>query len=216
MTWWSGTRACARCSRRRWGCRGRRSWRRGGRRRAGGRGGERGCACGGAVGGGGARALSFRHELPLRAHLFELSAERARAAAGAASHRGRRLVAGSAAAGLVGVLRGAAARGCGGAAGAAGAIRRLHAVAARGAGGRGRRRQRAVAAAVVLDGSAGRAAGADRACRSTGRGLRCRATAAGSVALAIDARAAWRAGGAWPRRTARACSWCCRPGCARC
>ena len=37
-----------------------------------------------------------RGELPLRAHLFELGDERARAAAGAASHRRRRLVAGAA------------------------------------------------------------------------------------------------------------------------
>ena len=84
------------------------------------------------------RGFDLASELPLRAHLFALGERRARAAAAAASHRGRRLVAGAAGARSGGALRGALPGQRAGAAGAAGAICRLHAVAARGAGRRER------------------------------------------------------------------------------
>ena len=114
-TWWSGTRAFARCSRTGSGCRGRRSWRR--RRRglvlevdAS----ERGGACRGAVGGGGRGALILRSSRRCGRSFMRWArtrrASRARAAAAAASHCGRRLVAGAAVAGRCAVLRGAAAR----------------------------------------------------------------------------------------------------------
>ena len=48
-------------------------------------------------------------------------------------------------------------------------------------------RQRAVAAAVVLDASACRACRIRSSCRPTGRGLRCRATAAAACRCSIDA-----------------------------
>ena len=93
----------------RWGCRGRRWWRRlrrgsGSRSRAS-REDELAAALAAAVG----RGFDLARELPLRAHLYALEATvRPRAAAGAAPHRRRRLVAASAAAGPGGAVPGAA------------------------------------------------------------------------------------------------------------
>ena len=73
LTCWSGTRACARCSRRRLGCRGRRCW----RPAAGGvlevvASSEAELA--GALSAAAGRGFDLSCELPLRAHLFALSA----------------------------------------------------------------------------------------------------------------------------------------------
>ena len=105
------------------------------------------------------RGFDLSVELPLRAHLFELAAgegsaqqpTRARPASAAASHRRRRLVAGSAVAGSVGAVPGALRGPGGGACAACRAVRRLHAVAAGGAGFGGRGFERDRAAACVLD-----------------------------------------------------------------
>ena len=94
--WWSGTRACARCSRSGLGCRGRRFWRRRRRRLSLWLRRCRRPSLRAALSAAAGRGFDLSRELPLRAHLFVLSAERACAAAGAAPHRRRRLVAGSA------------------------------------------------------------------------------------------------------------------------
>ena len=100
-----------------------------------------------------------------------------------------------------GTWRRSTGRGCAGVAaglaGAAGAVCRLHAVAAGGAGRRGRCRERDGAAAVVLDGGAGRTCRSSSSCRPTGRGRRWRAIAAGGVALQHRCRAAPRACWRW-------------------
>ena len=141
-------------------------------------------------------------------------ASRARAAAAAAPHRRRRLVAFAAVAGRCAVLRGAAAWRCGA------GLRRLpvqyadytlwqHAVL----GGGERRRERAVAAAGVLEASVWRACRSSLTCRRTGRDLRWRATAARRLRCRCRrscTAGCWR----WRGRARRACSWCCRPGCA--
>ena len=107
----------------------------------------------------------------------------------AASHRRRRLVAGSAVAGPGGVLPGALReRRCAcGAAAAAGAVRRLHAVAAGGAG-RGERCARARWRGSCRSGRRRcRTCRIRSSCRPTGRGRRCRATAAAVWRLRIEA-----------------------------
>ena len=71
-TWWRGTRACARCSRRRRACRASTSWSRGGAAAACGRGGQRGRASG-ALAHAARPGFDLSRELPLRAHVFAVA-----------------------------------------------------------------------------------------------------------------------------------------------
>ena len=161
------------------------------------------------------RGFDLCGELPLRAHVFGLAGRRACAAAGAASHRGRRLVAGGAGAGprrgLCGALPGQA---CGCASCASGAVCRLHAVAARGAGRRGRPdsalarqlgywRRRLQGLPEQLDLACDR----PRPAVASYRGDTVRCSCVPSCTAAC-----W----SWRGSPGRACSWCCRPGLRRC
>ena len=221
--WSSGTRACARSSRSAWACRARRSWRRaaGAARGWRSREVERGASCArGAGARAAARAASIcAREPPLRAHaVCGCGERRARAAAGAAPHCRRRLVAGRR---WRGIWRRSTRRGVRGEAprlaALAGAVCRLHAVAARGAGRRGRSgRARWRASSAYWRERAGGAARRSSSCRPTGRGRRWRAIAAAAVPLQLSARAARGLAGAGAARAGRACSWCCRRGWRRC
>ena len=131
-------------------------------------------------------------EVPVRAWLLRAGAGRARAGAGGAPHRQRRLVAGRRWRGTCRAAYAARLRGAGAGVGAAaGAVRRLRAVAARAARRRRRPRQPAGRQVAYWRERAGRAAG--------GAGAAGRPAAAGGAEL--------------PRATR--CRWRCRPSCTR-
>ena len=148
--------------------------------------GQRGGACRGCSPRRRGAGFDLASEPPLRAHLFALGEQRACAAAAAAPHCRRRLVAGAA---VRAILRRAYAARCrgkrAGAAGAAGAICRLHAVAARGAGQRGAIRTARLRASWRSGPARSRIFPIRSSCRPTGRGLRSPAIAATAFALHI-------------------------------
>ena len=217
-TWLRGTRACARSSPTRSGCRGSRSWTPDGAAAACGDGGRAKPTLAGALAAAARRGFDLASEPPLRAHLFALGAgARARAAAAAASHCRRRLVAGAA---------GARSRRAPTRRAARGARRRWpplpvqyadytlwqHAVLGDG-GAMPRARSRA-----------SWRSGRERACR-TSRSDRSaeRPAAACGGEPSRRQRAARRlrpscTAACWRlrARAGRACSWCCRPGLRRC
>ena len=153
------------------------------------------------VGGGGRGTRStWPSELPVRARLFALGAGRARAGAGDAPHRQRRLVDGRR--WRATCRRAYAARRAGPGAGlgaAAGAVRRLRALAAGPA--RRRRRPGSVLAGqlALLAAGAGRAAARSWRCRPTGRARRAEPPRRDRCRLAVPAELHAAAGGAGPR-----------------
>ena len=133
----------------------------------------------------------------------------ARAAAGHAPHRRRRLVARPAAARPGHRLRGPAAGGAPRLGAAAGAVRRLRPLAARRCSATADARAGRQLGLLAAD--AGRAAGGAARCPPTGRARRSPHRGGGRVAVDVDADAAPAAGAAWPAAAAPPCSWCCRP-----
>ena len=179
-----------------------------------GRWGERGRAAA-ALAAAAGRGFDLASELPLRAHLFALGAQRACAAAGAASHCRRRLVAGAAGARSRALLRGAAWRAGAGACGFAGAICRLHAVAAPVLGWRAMRRARLRAS--WRSGASGWRVFPEQIELPSDRARPAVASyRGGSVAVRLSGRTARWAFWGLRVRAARACSWCCRRGLRRC
>ncbi len=144
-------------------------------------------------------------ELPVRAHLFEISRERARAAAAGSSYRGRRMVVGPVVCGPGGLLRGAAAWGCAGLgcaalAAAAGAVCRLHFVATGGPWRGERCGERDLAAACVLARGAGWVSACRRFAQRSAAAICCepsRGCCWGEAVRGVAPWARWSGAGMW-------------------